>query len=653
MALYTATITNAGRTLIANAQAGSGTIYPVNIHTGDGLLVQGDDPLTLPALKHEVQDYSLEGSNALTAYQATFQFLIDSSTVTTSYALNEIGLYCKLGTAGTPTLVYYAYVPGGGGDVVIPSGTSNATIDTNYLTITFSNATTCFATLTPAIPPALHAKTHMDYTDGSSPDPIPVATAGHVGLVPHTPADLTQVLIGGDPAAFGPVPLATLTKVGAIRALNGSIKYYLAGDGTWQPIVPLITNNTTLYVDPSYNNVTPNFSSISNAMDYLGGFSIANGISVSILVNDTVYPTSALLNIQHINGQQISIVAANAAGDITFSGVGTITGSAYNWSVQLTGVSSVANIHANTTYLNIWLTSGTEGGFLLTGCYKVTAVSGTTVTIKVPYSGSSFPTLTGTNGYASPLNVILNMSQNQSVTIGNHGVALMRQICIACAQPPSTAIGFNALTVAGPGFLDRVGVNGFIPSAGFTANGQYIGILLAYQAGTAFKCCATGNMHGFICEGNGSWTMIWCAGSNNTSRGFWAQGGQFVGCFDYVTPGGSATSFACGNGESGLLITSGSLLVGQGGWENGVFVFGSWISHFNAAWGCKVGEKSVTTSSQNSDLSGNNGSYISGLNNGSGDLAISGISVCDLQVIGSRIFSQATGVFNANGVINV
>jgi hypothetical protein len=125
--------------MIANAQAGSGTIYPVNIHTVDGLLVQGDDPLTLPALKHEVQNYSLEGSNALTAYQATFQFLIDSSTVTTSYALNEIGLYCKLGTAGTPTLVYYAYVPGGGGDVVIPSGTSNATIDTNYLTITFSN----------------------------------------------------------------------------------------------------------------------------------------------------------------------------------------------------------------------------------------------------------------------------------------------------------------------------------------------------------------------------------------------------------------------------------------------------------------------------------------------------------------------------------
>jgi hypothetical protein len=186
-----------------------------------------------------------------------------------------------------------------------------------------------------------------------------------------------------------------------------------------------------------------------------------------------------------------------------------------------------------------------------------------------------------------------------------------------------------------------------------TTDGEYVGIGLAYGSGTAYKCCSSGNGVGFVSDGNASWNTIWCAGCNNTFRGYWAQGGQFIGCFDYVTPGANASSWACGNNENGLAINAGSILVGQAGWENGVEVYGSWITYYNGSWGVAVGEKSATISSRNSDLSGANGDYIWSANNTNGDLAVTGISIADLQVIGSRIFNQATGVFNANGVINV
>src|SRR5260221_14455861 len=96
MAVYTSLVTNLGRALMANAQAGGGTIYPISVHTGDGILSLGDDPKTFSALKHEIQNYDITSSNALTPFQASFQFLINSSTLTASYAINELGLFIYL-----------------------------------------------------------------------------------------------------------------------------------------------------------------------------------------------------------------------------------------------------------------------------------------------------------------------------------------------------------------------------------------------------------------------------------------------------------------------------------------------------------------------------------------------------------------------------
>src|SRR5437016_4584706 len=118
MATYTAIITNDGRNLFSNAAIGGGTVIPVRIDTGDGSL-GATDPATLSHLVHLVESYSINSSNALVPYQATFQFIIDSSTVSSTYALREIGLIGKIG-AGPETLIYYSSTAGSP-DTITPS----------------------------------------------------------------------------------------------------------------------------------------------------------------------------------------------------------------------------------------------------------------------------------------------------------------------------------------------------------------------------------------------------------------------------------------------------------------------------------------------------------------------------------------------------
>ena len=246
MATYNAVITNDGRNLFAQATAGGGTVIPVRVNTGDGTL-GATDPTTLSNLIHLVQSYAINSSNALVPYQATFQFQIDSTTVTTTYALREIGLIGKIGSGGAETLIYYSSTSDAP-DTITPSTGNSAVIDFNTLTIAFSNTPNTVATLTAAVPPPLHAISHLHRTDGSSPDPIPTANSSDYGLCPSTPNDATKVLIGGATAAFGPVPvhaprhvggaadplpLSTTAASGALRALSGDATTVLNGTGNW------------------------------------------------------------------------------------------------------------------------------------------------------------------------------------------------------------------------------------------------------------------------------------------------------------------------------------------------------------------------------------------------------------------------------------
>lgn len=246
MAAYNAIITNLGRSLFQNAAIGSGQVYPVRITTGDGTL-GSTDPTGLAGLIHPVQDYAISSSNALVPYQATFQFLIDSAHVLSTYAIREVGLIGKIGLSGTETLIYYGWTTDNP-DTITPATGQSATIDFNSLTITFSSTPNTVATLTAVVPPALHAITHLQRTDGTSTDPLPVATTTDVGLVPKTPNDSSKVLLGTATASWGSAPRMT----GEVIDWAGATvpAGWLLCDGTSYPTTGIYAN---LFATIGYN----------------------------------------------------------------------------------------------------------------------------------------------------------------------------------------------------------------------------------------------------------------------------------------------------------------------------------------------------------------------------------------------------------------
>jgi hypothetical protein len=621
--------TNALLTLLNQSVAGGGPITITSVQVGSGFPVGADNPANFTGLKNLVQTLGaitspsnlsgISSINATVLYQTTVRFQVSSQDAPSTYQWNEYGIFAKVG-AGTPVLICYVTTAAATGDTITPSGTGIPIIKQNATIINYSLLATTTTSLTLVDTVNLHSSTHLDN-------------------------------------GVDPLPLATTARTGSLRTLIGDIQHYLDGTGNWSPITPLIVNNTTLYVDPSYNNVTPNFSSIANAMAYLNGFQIANGVSISIIVNDAVYATAATLNIQHVNGQQIQIFAANNAPDVQFTGIGSITGSANNWSVVLTGASSMTNIKIG-TYLNIWSINGNAASFILCGCYKVTAIAGTTATIKVTYGGSAFPAVSAvTSIVVSPLNVVLNMAKNQYVSVGSQGLLMLRGIAVVCAAAPDTALGLTGLAINGNSYLNKIGVNGFIPSAGWVTNGTYIGIAFSSGVGTAYKVCSSGNMVGIVGSSGAQWTTVWCAANCNSLRGIWLNNGTIGAAGDYVTPGGSADTWACGNGENGILDNGSSLLTASALWVAGAQVYGIFVSFYNGVngmgWGLAIGEGSLSNAALNANTSGVGGCYVWSGNNASGDLIVGGLSVADMQVVGSRIFNQASGTLTAAGIINI
>jgi hypothetical protein len=609
MPVYTQTTTNNGLTALA-ATFTSALLNITRVAVGSGLQ---NNPATANALAMEqIHSVIVAGKTVTTTGNIEISVIISNASVTSGFNITEIGIFGTSGTGPEQMLIYVT----DSSPVPLPPFSAGTTNIYDYFGIGIAN------------------------TDNVTVTVATNAYALQSQFVTHL----------GDPAAhpqafLNPFNLSTTSKQGMIRSLNGSINYYLAGDGSWQPIVPLITSFTNLFVDPSYNNIAPNFSSLPNAMNYLRGFSIASGVGVNINMNAAVYSTPASINLDHINGTQIQILGP-LNPDGSFSGIGAISGSQYNWSVQLTGCTNAATTKVG-NYITCWnANSSTSAGLALTGCFRVIAVSGSNITVYIPSKFTSWPAMGSVSGSFSVQSVVLSMGKNQEVVIGTHGLGLMRSIAIVAGVLPSQFLGMGGLTCSGPFYFNRVGVAGFIPGPGFVANGEYIGFNFGPgAAGTMFFCASSGNMHGITSSG-AQVNTIWCAFSHNTVYGMWMQSGNIAPCYDYVSPGGNAYTFSVDNGNIGIIVNANSVFTLQAGWESSVEVYGLAISFYNGSWGVWVGEKSLTNASSGTL------DYIYSGNNVNGDLAVSGISVADAAMAGSHILNQPVGTFNANGVIN-
>ncbi len=605
-----AVVTNAGAAAEATAITNGWTILFTRVQVGKGTTLGSTDPKTLTALLSPVvlvapdpnaPSANLIGINNLVTYQVSIRFEVNSAWVTTQFQLAEAGLFARLNN-GAEFLYAYAYA-GTNGDIITASG-SGSPVDNQYtFLIPYSNAPTIAVTLGVFPQVNLHAVNHLD----NGIDPLPVATSSRTGSVPRGSGSGTNVLCDTSPVTF-------------------------------IPYTPLITVDTTLFVALGNPNTAPNFSSIQNALNYLGGFSIASGARVTINVAAGLYTSSSAISISHVNASQILITGPQNAA-VSFTGIGTITGSAGNWNVQLLGVSDISRIDNVLSRLLIFSTSGMASlaNTLLCGFFNVVSISGSTVTIFVPYKGAAWPSFTGfTGGSAVPITAILQgPATNNVVNCDTHGIGMFEYIGIippAAGMPSNIQItGFNS---AGPCNLTLVGVknlqNNTTVCAGFSLS----------NTATLKLCASSGNNNGFVCLG--SVNLYFCAGTHNTSFGLWVEGG---GSAVAVPIDGPNNCFMSGNNAHGIIDNDGSYLSAVSSWINNVLAHSIIYSAYNTNSGMAVASGSRTASSSTSD--GMNSQF-----NGANDVTVSGFGINNMTIFGSRIFSQTAGVLTAAGIIN-
>lgn len=592
-------ITVVGANAIASSIAGTQLIV-TSVAVGSGIaagLTPGTKAniTTLASQKMTLGSVQTTANNLGPGIVGVLCVLDTANAPTTQFNLTEVGVFAKLGAAGTPFLLAY-YPCQTPGDVIVQQ-TGLSRIQSNIELL------------------------------------INVGVGANVAIT----------VVAGNPVFIPPVksPKNTIAVTTPLDTSGNILE--------WDIDIPTIVNSTTLFVAAGNNNVAPNFSTLQNALNYLDGFVIPNGVQITISVAPQQFDSSSTIFINHVNGQRI-VISGQQLPDVTFTGIGAITGSAGNWNVALTGCSSTANISASATAptrLNVFFIGGTTNASVITGFFPVVAVSGSTVTINVQYGGSTFPSMAGSTGGAfSPINTIFRFNAAVGgIFISGGGLGGLYNVGVISNITLSGTINVTGIEAVAPSNFNRVGVrnwqNGTINTSGFAfANNQ---IYLDH-------CSASNNGVGLISFGNASVLATTAAFTNNSCIGLWCQGGQFVSENGIVYLAGNG--FILGSstpGGNAAQISANSVLTCQAAYINNTLTHGFYYVVFNAGPGVSVSYASIVDQSTANEyiLANNNGILLTGTKY---DAVVDIFSfVPSAAIQGSRIFNVTVGTMSPTG----
>jgi hypothetical protein len=292
-------------------------------------------------------------------------------------------------------------------------------------------------------------------------------------------------------------------------------------------------------------------------------------------------------------------------------------------------------------WLIIWNASGTANGMngLLTGFFKIVAISGNTVTVKVPFSGNLLSILQQTSGNGTPVTAILNPAINvNGCVIGSAGLGNLSYIGIVTVAIPTTNYVAVGGEFAGPANVDHVGVWGY--GNNIDVNGGFI----VYAASVTLQYCgSTNNGAGCIAGEAGNINASYCGFSHNTQFGIWCESGGRFGS----SPEGSSTHVFIAGTQNGVAVNvaNESQLTAGGGYQSGTLNHSTiWLAWNNGPGIACTASRTVSSTPGDTVQSQNNyGNY---------DLEVSALGVSSVFMgPGGRYINQAQNVLTANGLI--
>jgi hypothetical protein len=173
----------------------------------------------------------------------------------------------------------------------------------------------------------------------------------------------------------------------------------------------VISVNTTYTVKASGGD----FTTIQAALDYLKSKWINRDATVTISVDPGLFTHTSTILFQHPQGNRINIVGS-APVITTITSLISWSGTAGNYSVVL-NVTNAAGMAVG-DYCIVRGSTGTGEYQAVMGCWEITNISGTQITVKNTYRKAT-PTLTITGGYFICLKTILKFNGCDGIYPGN------------------------------------------------------------------------------------------------------------------------------------------------------------------------------------------------------------------------------------------
>lgn len=616
-----------GRLTFYKMQAGQGTIA-----NDDAIL--GMTHLVTPIVDIPISSYVIEGDGQITLFGN-----INSAELDTGFTFRELGVFA---TIETP-------VGGKGGT---PSGPNiQAALQTPPLVMPASNP------VVPAPTPGVavmysycNSYASSDYIPGSGESTdvtntiqvtIKIAEATNVVINILAGEQFAVVNIGAPSVGAGPWSYTTANVAYLKRLVAGPMTDIHEDTNTITIGQKQLTSDLDLYVANGNPDISPNFSSIQKALDYLAQYIIPTTVQARIHVSAGTYTSSTSIYVNHPNSQSITIQGPQ---NTTRTGTSlSITGSAFTWNMTVNGISDtsqfVVNDWAIINYIN---GTSTASHGLACGMFRVLSKTANSVTVRVPNPKGSF-SMAGTNSIKiTPISVLLTSSvvNTNVVNIGSYGIGLFQYIGIIPTLAPTLTM--TAFVTHGTTSFKFVGVAMWQLGINVQGNNQVNAWYIGADCGLE-SCASTYNQNGFIAAGNGNAYFVGCAATYSTVRNIWVEGGgnvSFARDPTYVAGG-----FALGSGlGEGITVAGGGTAGIQAGIPPG-YVFchkndgtglwctsGGMLSFSNTTCTLWLQDNQQVVSTHY-DVVVNNFGLVNG-------------SVC---IVGTRIFNSPVGVINSSG----
>jgi hypothetical protein len=395
-----------------------------------------------------------------------------------------------------------------------------------------------------------------------------------INIVAGQTFDVTNIgppTVGAGPWSY------TQANIGYFKRLKPGAAMLITEDASTITIgAKQLTADLDLYVANGNPDISPDFSTIQNALNYLGQYLIPTTIQARIWVQPGTYNLSTAIGVTHPNAQNITIQGPKNT-TLRATSASAITGSAYNWNVTFAGI-------ANTSTIGSWVIVNNIYGSvantlpLITGFFQVASKTASTVTVRVPWRGSSFAIPTVSQVDITPITAILNVALNNSgVLCESAGLGLFQYIGIVPQATPTASC--HAFSTVGKATLNYVGVFGFNVIMDVATNKMCFAIVAGTAVGYVIcsNCATTNNTHGFVGSTGGNVSMYSCASTHNSSWGAWLDAGG--SCFFAY-----GITFLAGNGNFGMVIGSGTNVIVVSTYPNRGNVWCYW----NGFYGCYV-----------------------------------------------------------------